>query len=95
MVHPASILPYVWGTMLPSSVWPFHLKSVRGLVTFRAGIELTLAQSRGEMETSKAHLKMMFKNRLYEFVIRLIGFIDRLPNDNVSRRLSDQLLKRE
>lgn len=44
------------------------------------------------MTTSKVHLKMMFKKRLYDFVIRLIGFIDRLPNDYVSRRLSDQLL---
>lgn len=36
MVNAACVQPYVWGTMLPSSVWPFDLKSVKGLITFRA-----------------------------------------------------------
>ena len=34
-----------------------------------------------------------FKKRLYNFTLRLIEFIDELPNDNVSRRIGDQLLR--
>ncbi len=37
--------------------------------------------------------KSDFKRRLYNFVIKLIQFIDRLHNDNVSKRISDQLLR--
>jgi four helix bundle protein len=34
-----------------------------------------------------------FKKRLYAFTLKLIEFLDRLPNDNVSRRMGDQLLR--
>jgi four helix bundle protein len=34
-----------------------------------------------------------FKKRLYIFTLKLIEFIDKLPNDNVSRRIGDQLLR--
>jgi four helix bundle protein len=34
-----------------------------------------------------------FKKRLYTFTLRLIGFLDHLPNDNVSKRIGDQLLR--
>lgn len=34
-----------------------------------------------------------FKQRLYSFTLKLIEFIDRLPPDNVSRRIGDQLLR--
>lgn len=34
-----------------------------------------------------------FKKRLYTFTLKLIEFLDRLPNDNVSRRIGDQLLR--
>jgi len=34
-----------------------------------------------------------FKKRSYNFVIKLVEFIDKLPNDNVSRRIGDQLLR--
>ena len=34
-----------------------------------------------------------FKKRLYTFVIKLIEFIDKLSNDNVSKRIGDQLLR--
>jgi len=34
-----------------------------------------------------------FKKRLYNFTLRLIEFIDKLPNDNVSKRIGDQLLR--
>ena len=37
--------------------------------------------------------KEKFKQRLYSFAIKLIEFLDKLPNDNVSRRIGDQLLR--
>ena len=36
---------------------------------------------------------MAFKKRLYALTLRLIEFLDELPEDNVSRRLGDQLLR--
>lgn len=38
-------------------------------------------------------LKSEFKRRLYNFTLKIIEFIDRLPKDNVSRRIGDQLLR--
>lgn len=37
--------------------------------------------------------KQKFKQRLYQFVLKLIEFLDKLPKDNVSRRIGDQLLR--
>ena len=37
--------------------------------------------------------KQEFKKRLYSFVLNIIEFIDHLPNDNVARRIGDQLLR--
>jgi len=45
------------------------------------------------MQNDKEKFKNEFKRRLYNFVIKLIEFLDRLPKDNVSRRISDQLLR--
>jgi len=45
------------------------------------------------MQNDKSKFKKEFKNRLYSFVLKLISFIDNLPQDNVSRRISDQLLR--
>ena len=45
------------------------------------------------MQNDKAKFKNEFKKRLYNFVLKLIEFLDELPNDNVSRRLGDQLLR--
>lgn len=45
------------------------------------------------MQNDNAKFKTEFKNRFYSFTLRLIEFIDHLPNDNVSRRLGDQLLR--
>lgn len=45
------------------------------------------------MQNDREKFKKEFKNRLYKFVIRLINFIDKLPKDNVSRRIGDQLLR--
>jgi four helix bundle protein len=48
------------------------------------------------METNgkdKTEQTKEFKRRLYSFTLRFIEFIDRLPSDNVSRRIGDQLLR--
>ncbi|MFZ0034612.1 MAG: four helix bundle protein [Sedimentisphaerales bacterium] len=45
------------------------------------------------MQKGKENIKIAFKKRMYSFVLRLIEFIDALPKDNVSRRISDQLLR--
>jgi four helix bundle protein len=45
------------------------------------------------MKNDKENFKKEFKKRLYDFTLRLIEFIDKLPNDNVSKRLCDQLLR--
>ena len=45
------------------------------------------------MEKQKDQFKKDFKNRLYRLVLKLIEFIDRLPRDNVARRIGDQLLR--
>jgi four helix bundle protein len=37
--------------------------------------------------------KTEFKKRLYRFTLSLIEFIDLFPNNNVCRRLGDQLLR--
>ncbi len=45
------------------------------------------------MKNDKSKFKNEFKKRLYNFTLRLIEFIDRLPNDNISKRIGDQLLR--
>lgn len=45
------------------------------------------------MENDKSKFKIEFKRRLYTFTLQLIEFIDKLPSDNVSKRLGDQLLR--
>jgi len=45
------------------------------------------------MQNDKAKFKEEFKKRLYNFVLKLIGFLDKLPKDNVSNRIGDQLLR--
>jgi four helix bundle protein len=45
------------------------------------------------MQNDKEKFKKEFKKRLYDFTLRLIEFIDKLPNYNVSKRLGDQLLR--
>ncbi len=45
------------------------------------------------MKNDNAKFKIELKKRLYAFTLKLIEFIDSLPGDNVSRRLSDQLLR--
>jgi len=45
------------------------------------------------MQNDKSKFKKDFKKRLYAFTLRLIEFLDKLPDDNVSRRIGDQLLR--
>ena len=45
------------------------------------------------MQNDKSKFKKDFKKRLYNFTLRLIEFLDKLPTDNVSRRIGDQLLR--
>lgn len=45
------------------------------------------------MENDKSKFKKEFKKRLYGFVIKLVGLIDRLPKDTVCFRIGDQLLR--
>ena len=42
---------------------------------------------------SRTDFKNEFEKRLYDFTLRLIEFQDKLPNDNVSKRIGDQLLR--
>lgn len=44
-------------------------------------------------EKHKGFNKEEFKKRLYTFILRLIGFIDKLPKDRVSFVIGDQLLR--
>lgn len=41
----------------------------------------------------KNNKTQQFKKRLYGFVLKLIGFIDKLPKDGVSQRIGDQLIR--
>jgi four helix bundle protein len=45
------------------------------------------------MQNDKEKFKESFKRRLYSFVLKLVDFLDKLPKDNVSMRLGDQLLR--
>lgn len=45
------------------------------------------------MQNDKAKFKNDFKVRLYKFTLKLIELIDKLQNDNVSKRIGDQLLR--
>jgi len=49
--------------------------------------------ARIKLQNDKEKIKKEFKKRLYQFTLKLIEWIDKLPNDNVSRRLGDQLLR--
>ena len=45
------------------------------------------------MQKNRINFKNEFKKRLYDFTLELIKFLDKLPADNVSRRIGDQLLR--
>lgn len=45
------------------------------------------------MQNENAKFKNEFKKRLYTFVLKLIDFLDKIPRDNVTRVIGDQLLR--
>ena len=45
------------------------------------------------MQNDNAKFKNEFKERLYNWVLRLIGFIDKLPKDSVCSVIGKQLLR--
>jgi four helix bundle protein len=45
------------------------------------------------MENDNAKFKNEFKKRIYNWVLRLIKFIDKLPKDTVSTIMGKQLLR--
>ncbi len=45
------------------------------------------------MQNEKEKFKKEFKRRLYDLTLNTIKFLDKLPKDNVSRRVGDQLLR--
>jgi four helix bundle protein len=45
------------------------------------------------MQNDKAKFKDEFKNRVYRFALDVIGFVDRLPVEQTSRIITDQLLR--
>lgn len=45
------------------------------------------------MQNDNAKFKNEFKKRLYSWVLKLIGFIDRLPKDSICSVLGKQLLR--
>ena len=47
------------------------------------------------MKNDSVKFKNEFKKRLYDWVLRLVKFIDKLPNDSVCSVMSKQLLRSE
>jgi four helix bundle protein len=45
------------------------------------------------MKNDSAKFKNEFKKRLYNFVLRLIRFIDKLPSDSVCQTMGKQLIR--
>lgn len=45
------------------------------------------------MQNDNSKFKSEFKQRLYSFVLRLIGFIERLPKESVGEVMGKQLLR--
>jgi len=45
------------------------------------------------MQSHKAKFKEEFKRRVYRFALDVIGFVDRLPMEQISRIIADQLLR--
>jgi four helix bundle protein len=45
------------------------------------------------MQNDRAKFKKEFKERVYGFALDVIGLVDRLPAEQASRIISDQLLR--
>jgi four helix bundle protein len=50
-------------------------------------------RARIKMQNDKAKFKDEFKRRVYKFALDVIGFVDRLPVEQASRIITDQLLR--
>jgi len=46
-----------------------------------------------KMQNDKAKFKDEFKRRVYRFALNVIGFVERLPVEQTSRIITDQLLR--
>jgi len=46
-----------------------------------------------KMQNDKLKFKKEFNNRVYKFALDVIGFVDRLPVEQTSRIVTDQLLR--
>lgn len=45
------------------------------------------------MQNDKEKFKIVFKKRIYTFVLRLITFLDSLPKDNITQVIVNQLIR--
>lgn len=54
---------------------------------------MTIKNQKIKMKNDNATFKDGFKNRIYQFVLRLIGFIERLPKDRICDVIGTQLLR--
>ncbi|MDP3795431.1 MAG: four helix bundle protein [bacterium] len=45
------------------------------------------------MQNDKEKFKSNLKWRIYQWILRLIAFLDTLPKDGISQRISDQLFR--
>jgi hypothetical protein len=52
-----------------------------------------IQNSKIKMENDNVKFKNEFKKRLYNWVLRLIKFIDKLPQDSICKVLGKQLLR--
>jgi len=46
-----------------------------------------------KMQNDRAKFKSVFKDRVYRFALDVIGFVDGLPAEQISRIITDQLLR--
>jgi len=49
-----------------------------------------MQKSKIKMQNGKVKFKKEFKQRVYNFILRLIEFIDNLPKDSCSRIVGEQ-----
>ena len=45
------------------------------------------------MQNDKAKFKNEFKRRLYNFILKLISFLEKLPKDRITQVIVDQLMR--
>jgi len=55
--------------------------------------KLPLQNAKVKMKNDRAKFKNEFQARVYRFALDVIGFVDRLPVEQTSRIITDQLLR--